>query len=491
MKINKQTSLSDSDIIIFGGLGNLALGKIIPALFHRLIAGQLPKNSRIIIVDRTTIDKTSFYKLIKESLTKNISKNILSAANFQKFKQMLFFVSIDANNEEKYFGLKKIIDEKPRKVRIFYLATEPNLFSVICLNLKEKKLITPETRVVLEKPLGNDLSSFKEINKNVLSCFSETQIYRIDHYLGKETVQNLMIIRFANNLFERIWNSQAIDNVQIIVSEEIGVENRANYYDRFGAMRDMVQNHILQVLCLVAMEPPSKITAETVREEKLKVLRSLREIKPSEISGKVIKGQYIEGKIKGKKVKSYKDECGNKKSTTETFVAMRLEVDNWRWGGIPFYVMTGKRLEKKYSEIILQFKHAPHHIFPSVKDDLEPNKLIIRLQPDESVKLQMITKIPGPGGYRLKPVNLNLSLSEEFSERYPDAYERLLMDVVRGNQTLFMSSDEVEAAWNWAEKILDAWQKKKPELHKYSAGTKIPKPAKELIERDGFFWHES
>ena len=478
--------LSESDIVIFGGLGNLALNKIIPALFHRSSDGQLPKKSRIIVADRAKINSSSYKAKIKKALKKSVHKNYFNEKLWKNFAAMLHYVQLDAVDAKNYKALKEVVEEKSRKVRIFYLATQSNLFSSICQNLKRSGLTTPFSRVVLEKPLGNNLNSFREINRNVLECFSEQQVYRIDHYLGKETVQNLMIIRFANNLFERIWNSQAIDNVQIIVSEDVGVDGRGDYYDKFGAMRDMVQNHILQVLCLTAMEPPNTITADTVRNEKLKVLRSLREIKPEEFGQKVVRGQYGASK----KMKGYKAECGNTKSQTETFIAMKLEVDNWRWGGMPFYIMTGKRLAKKYSEIILQFKPAPHHIFPGVPEDLSPNKLIIRLQPDESVKLQMITKIPGPGGYRLKPVLMNLSLTEEFKERYPDAYERLLMDVVRGNQTLFMSSDEVEASWVWVEKILENWNSKNCPIRTYPAGTKIPDEAKSLTAKEGFSWHE-
>ncbi|MGB1539995.1 MAG: glucose-6-phosphate dehydrogenase, partial [Rickettsiales bacterium] len=302
--------------------------------------------------------------------------------------------------------------------------------------------------------------------------------------------QNLMVLRFSNNIFERLWNSDAIDHVQITVAEDIGVGSRGGYYDKSGALRDMVQNHLLQLLCLVAMESPAQINPNSVRDEKLKVLRALRPLEGKDLGKYTVRGQYKNGTVHEKSVSGYLEDVDMGSSDTETFVAIKAHVDNWRWSGVPFYLRTGKRMAERFSEIVIQFRPVPHHIFPGMSADPEPNKLIIRLQPDESVKLQMITKVPGPGGYRLKPVFLNLSLSEAFHERYPEAYERLLMDVVRGNPTLFMRSDEVEAAWSWTEKILHGWEESRQRAQLYTAGSWGPSDSFVLMAQDGNKWHE-
>lgn len=479
--MKKVPKLLPADIVIFGGRGNLSQNKIIPALYHRFRDEQLPKQSRIITVDSAKLSLGRYLSQTENNCRKAIKKKDFTKTSWAEFARKIDYISIDAEDVGSYGALSEILAKQPRKVRIFYLATPSDIFSTICYHLKATGLITEDSRVVLEKPLGLGLASFKKINQEVLECFSEKQIYRIDHYLGKETVQNLMILRFANNLFERIWNSDSIDHIQITVYETLGVEGREEYYDKFGALRDMVQNHLLQLLCLVAMEPPSKLTADTVRDEKLKVLKSLRQITPENIKHNTVRGQYT----------SYASEVNKKNTVTETFVAIKAEIDSWRWSGVPFYLRTGKKLSKRYSEIVLEFQKAPVHIFPTIEENHEPNKFIIRLQPDESVKLQMITKVPGPGGYRLKPVNLNLSLTEEFTERYPDAYERLLMDVVRGNQTLFMRSDEVEAAWIWTENILESWKKARQQVKPYKTGSNGPTDVFSLIERDNRKWHET
>jgi glucose-6-phosphate 1-dehydrogenase len=343
--------------------------------------------------------------------------------------------------------------------------------------------------VVLEKPIGSDLASAREINDEVGAIFSESQIFRIDHYLGKETVQNLLVLRFANMVLEPLWNAATIDHIQISVSESIGVGQRAGYYDGSGALRDMIQNHLLQLLCLVAMEPPSSVAHEGVRDEKLKVLRALQPVTASQAQTRTVRGQYTTGMINGQPVPAYRDELNGAPSRTETFAAVKADMHNMRWRGTPFYLRTGKRLDRHRSEIVIAFKSVPHSIWPDI-DAMTPNRLVIRLQPDDGLRLYMLAKEPGPGGIRLRPVSLDLTFADQFNGRAPDAYERLLMDVVRGNPTLFMRRDEVEAAWAWTESIIHAWQEPgAPLMHRYRAGTTGPSAATELIERDGRRWH--
>lgn len=483
-------ALDPSDIVIFGGNGDLSLRKIMPALYYRFKEGQLNANGRIFGLARHEMSDKDFRELIEENCKKYVAKDDLDAATWKHFSQKLFYIHIDAADAASYGNLAKALTKDPRTIRMFYLATPAAIFGPICKHLKSHKLITADTRVVLEKPIGYDMASFRAINNEVLECLTEAQVYRIDHYLGKETVQNLMVLRFANNIFERLWNSDAVDHVQITVAEDIGVGSRGGYYDKSGALRDMVQNHLLQLLCLTAMESPSQITPNSVRDEKLKVLRSLRPITPNDIGKHTVRGQYREGTVDGKQVPGYLQEIEQGSSDTETFVAIKAHVDNWRWSGVPFYLRTGKRMAQRYSEIVLQFRPVPHNIFPGISSQPETNKLIIRLQPDESVKLQMTTKVPGPGGYRLKPVYLNLSFADAFNERYPDAYERLLMDVVRGNPTLFMRSDEVEAAWEWTETILQGWEASRQQAQPYTAGSLGPSDAFVLMAQDGYKWHE-
>ena len=373
--------------------------------------------------------------------------------------------------------------------RLFYLATSPDLFGPICEGAGAAGIVTPQARVVLEKPIGRDLASAIKINDQVGRVFNELQVYRIDHYLGKELVQNLLALRFANSLFESVWDRAHIDHVQITVAETVGVEERAAYYDKSGALRDMVQNHLLQLLCLVAMEPPTSMAADSVRDEKLKVLRSLRAMSDGEAMQRTVRGQYRAGAGGGMAVPGYAEELGAP-SRTETFVALKAEVENWRWAGTPFYLRTGKRLPTRVSEIVIQFHKVPHSIFPTGAGMIEPNRLIIRLQPDDGIQLELMSKDPGPGGMRLRNAPLDIRFADAFKVRYPDAYERLLMDVVRGNPTLFMRRDEVEAAWRWVEPIIEAWASSEEPPKPYLAGSWGPTAAIALIERDGRTWFE-
>lgn len=483
-----QPQLEPSDIVIFGGTGDLALRKIIPALYHRLSDRQLPESSRIVLLGRQKISREEHQATIEKSSRSYLGKEF-DEAKWKHLAERVTYIAVDAKDAASYTPLREFLDNDARPVRVFYLAVGAELFGTICTTLKQGGMVTPSSRVVLEKPIGHDMASFRVTNEAVLESFREEQIYRIDHYLGKETVQNLMVLRFGNHMFERIWNGSVIDHVQITVAEEIGVGERYGYYDSYGAMRDMVQNHLLQLLCLVAMDAPPHMSASAVRDEKLKVLRSLRPITGEAVRSHTVRGQYREGALHGQLVPSYVQDIGGKQSDTETFVAIKTHVDNWRWSGTPFYLRTGKRLQERYSEIVIQFKPVPHNIFPQNQAFPETNKLIIRLQPDEFINLEVNTKVPGPGGYRLKPVHLKLSLGEEFEERVPDAYERLLMDVVRGNPTLFMRSDEVEAAWEWSEHILNGWQTLGMHSVPYNAGGQGPEDATVLLARDNRRWY--
>jgi glucose-6-phosphate 1-dehydrogenase len=484
------SSLTPSDIVVFGGNGDLAMRKIMPALYYRIRDGQLPEESRIIGAARKDYDREAYVAAVHEALVTYVPKQDFDESVWARFAACLDYQPTNAKEAESYKQLKKKLAASPREARVFYLAVPAEIYGTICEHLKGQGLITPTTRVVVEKPLGYDLASFKAIDNTILSCFDETQIYRIDHYLGKETVQNLMVLRFANNLLARVWNGDAIDHVQITVAESIGVGAREGYYDHSGALRDMVQNHLLQLLCLVAMEPPAQVTPDAVRDEKLKILRALRPVDRSNVAQETVRGQYGAGTSEAKPVEGYRTDVNNPDSITESFVALKVHVDNWRWSGVPFYLRTGKRMTQRYSEIVIQFRPVPHHIFPGSGPEPETNKLIIRIQPDEGVKLEMVSKAPGPGGYRLKPVYLDLSMADAFKERYPDAYERLLMDVVRGNPTLFMRSDEVEAAWIWIESILDSWKETDLPIQTYAAGTMGPNASVAMLARDGRKWHE-
>ncbi|MDZ7602035.1 MAG: glucose-6-phosphate dehydrogenase [Hoeflea sp.] len=479
------------DYVVFGGTGDLAERKLLPALYHRQLAGQLTEPTRIIGASRSEMDHDAYREFAREALKRHLKGDELKEDDVRQFLARLFYVAVDAKSDKGWPELKALLEEGHDRVRAFYLAVGPNLFGDISERIRSNGLVTDQTRIVVEKPIGRDLQSARELNRTIGEVFAEEQIYRIDHYLGKETVQNLMALRFANALYEPLWNSAHIDHVQITVAESVGLEGRAGYYDKAGALRDMVQNHIAQLLCLVAMEPPSSMDAEAVRDEKLKVLRSLKPINESNADAVTVRGQYKAGASAGGPVKGYLEELEGGVSSTETFVAIKAEINNWRWAGVPFYLRTGKRLSERISEIVVAFKPIPHSIFGSGAGRITDNKLVMRLQPDEGVKQWIMIKDPGPGGMRLRHVSLDMSFADRFAQRNPDAYERLLLDVIRCNQTLFMRRDEVEAAWNWVDPILTAWQETGQSVQPYTAGTWGPSQAIALIERDGRTWHES
>jgi glucose-6-phosphate 1-dehydrogenase len=479
------------DYVVFGGTGDLTLRKLLPALYHRFRDGQFDDQCRVIAAARSELDDAGYRARAEKALREHVAKEDQDNKVIDRFLGLLHYARGDATAEGGLKALKSMLEEQPGRIRVFYMATSPNLYGPTCLNLHAAGLVDENARVVLEKPIGHDLESAREINDLVGQVFSEAQTFRIDHYLGKETVQNLLALRFANVVFERLWNADVIDHVQITVSETVGVEQRGDYYDHAGALRDMVQNHLLQLLCLLAMEPPSSLGADAVRDEKLKVLRTLRPIAPHEVGHITVRGQYASGAVDGKSVPGYLADLGpGHASRTETFVALKAELQNWRWAGVPFYLRSGKRLPQKVSEIVVQFRAVPFSIFGRDAGELTSNKLVIRLQPEEGMRLEMMTKSPGPGGLRLFPTELDISFEQAFGTRYPDAYERLLMDCVRGNPTLFMRRDEVEAAWAWVEPIIDAWEEARESPRLYPAGSWGPTSAIALIERDGRTWHE-
>jgi glucose-6-phosphate 1-dehydrogenase len=479
------------DYVVFGATGDLTRRKLIPALYHRFLDGQFDGRSRIIGVSRSKWSEADFQKTARDSVTEFVDKEYQDKQTIDKFVSIFTYVANDVSDEAGWAELEDALRDDPEIVRAFYLAVAPDLFGPICQYLAKKKYYRRDARVVIEKPLGHDLESSMEINDAVARIFKEDQVYRIDHYLGKETVQNLLALRFANILFEPIWNSAHIDHVQITVAESVGAGTRG-YYDESGALRDMVQNHMLQLLCLVAMEPPAADDANALRDEKLKVLRSLAPITGDAVGKLTVRGQYRGVASDTTSVKSYQDELPDelKGSRTETFVALKAEIENWRWAGVPFYLRTGKRMATRVSEIVIQFRNIPHSMFDHAEGAPKPNKLVIRLQPDEGVKLLMMIKDPGPGGMRLREVPLNLSFAQTFAERTPEAYERLLLDVIRGSQTLFMRRDELEAAWAWIDPIRNAWNAASDAPQPYTAGTSGPTGAIALIERDGRTWHE-
>jgi glucose-6-phosphate 1-dehydrogenase len=478
------------DYIVFGATGDLTMRKLLPALYYRFCEGQMPADARIIGTARSGLSDDDFRGRAEQALTRFVKAPDLRQDTVKQFLGRLFYASLNgAESESSWDNLTRLFDaDVAERIRVFYLATSPNLYGKICHNLAGHGLVTPRSRVVLEKPIGHDLASARQINDEVGQVFEEKQVYRIDHYLGKETVQNLIALRFANPVFERLWSADAIDHVQITAAETVGVEGRGDYYDQSGALRDMIQNHLLQVMCLVAMEPPGSLDADSLRDEKLKVLRALKPIRPEDVAQVAIRGQYGRGRVADAVVPGYMEELGEgRQSRTETFVALKAEVHSWRWGKVPFYLRSGKRLPSKHSEIVVQFKETPWSIFPS---KLQANRLTIRLQPEEGIQLSIMSKDPGPDGMVLRPANIDISFEKAFSTRYPDAYERLLMDTVRGDPVLFMRRDEVETAWTWVEPILEEWKRHPDTLHYYSAGSWGPEAARQLIHTDGHTWSE-
>ncbi len=480
--VSRVIPVEDFDLVIFGGTGDLARRKILPGLFRRFHSGQMPPEARIIGAARGAMDRDAYRAEVKAALEEFVPERARTEASVNGFLEGIHYVTIDATGEAGWSELSQML--RPDVVRAFYFSVAPSLFGALAERLHGHSCAGPSCRIVVEKPFGRDLESARELNSTLRSHFAEGQIYRIDHYLGKETVQNLMAVRFGNMLFEPLWNSQYIDHVQITVSESVGVNGRGAYYDKSGAMRDMVQNHLMQLLCLTAMEPPSRFDPDAVRDEKLKVIRALDPVAPENI----VRGQYADAEAG----QGYLEQVENPDSRTESFIAMELAISNWRWAGVPFFLRTGKRLKARYSEIAIVFKDAPHLIFGQAQGR-HRNVLTIRLQPNEGMDLFVTIKEPGPGGMRLVDVPLDMSFAEALgpdAENVPDAYERLIMDVIRGDQTLFMRGDEVEAAWAWTDPLIEGWNERGDKPVPYETGSTGPEEAAMLLHRDGRRWRE-
>ena len=479
--------------VILGATGDLAQRMLFPSLFFLDADGLLPPNVRILGAARSAIDQKKFLQQVKADVSERAGEAGVPDEAWKRFSERLSYCTADAAKPEGAKALKAAMGEA--KLPVFYLALSPSLFAPVCTALKAAGAADAPARVVLEKPVGHDLETSRALNTAVAEAFSEDRVFRIDHYLGKETVQNLIALRFGNTLFEPLWNNLAVDHVQITVAETVGVGDRWPYYDNYGALRDMLQNHMLQLLCLVAMEPPADLDPDSVRNEKVKVLRSLRPYTRHMAMTCTVRGQYTEGVAEGQQVQGYEAERGQP-SGTETFVALRADIDNWRWAGVPFFLRTGKRLPERRTQIVIQFKGVPHSIFgDGANDDLTPNRLVIDLQPDEDIKLTLMNKAPGLSekGMRLQAMPLSLSLAKSYEgphARRRIAYEPLLLEVMKGITTLFVRRDEVEEAWRWVDGVADAWADAGMTPKPYAAGTWGPAGAFALIERFGRIWYD-
>ena len=478
------------DFVLFGTKGDLARRKLIPSLYQLDKADLLHGSTKIIGTAKDQFSLDEYRQKVQAALEEFVAEDLPNDI-LQRFLDRLVYVSMDFTDQNAYKNLQKI--RRKEAILLNYLATPPAVYQAICHGLHQAGMIDKQARVILEKPIGFDLESSKQINDAVARFFDESQIYRIDHYLGKETVQNLIALRFANSIFASKWDNRTIDHVQITVAEEVGIEGRWDYFDQAGQMRDMVQNHLLQILSLVAMDPPVNLDADSIRDEKVKVLKSLRPIQLESVHETTVRGQYESGFIHGSKVTGYVNEQGsNPQSETETFVALKVDIDNWRWAGVPFYLRSGKRMPQKVSEIVVYFKNPPHNLYKDSYRKLPENKLTIRLQPDEGIDIQMLNKQPGLSPEtRLQAAKLDLNFSETFNtKRVADAYERLLLEAMQGNQSLFVRRDEIEQAWAWVDGIIDAWQKSDEQPKLYPAGSWGPVASIALISQDGRMWDE-
>ncbi len=482
-------AISDG-LVIFGGTGDLALRMLYPSLYYLHLEQFLPDDFVIVGAARSDHSRETFLT-IAEDAVRGHAGNSFDEGAWSGFRERLRYCQVDADSEASFEALKGCVGD--RRGMAYYLSTSPTLFGPICDHLRAAGMINGVNRVIVEKPLGRSLATCRETNDTIARVFPESRIFRIDHYLGKETVQNLIALRFANRLFEPLWNSVNIASVQITVAETVGVEKRWSYYNEFGALRDMMQNHLLQLLCLVAMEPPSALDGDALRTEKVKCLRSLRPIEGPAIQLSTARGQYAAGIVGGEAVPGYAEETGGEPSDTETFAALKVDIDNWRWAGTPFYLRTGKRMAERRSEIIIQFRDVPHSAFAA--NEAMPNRLMLTLQPKEEVSLQLMHKMPGisEGPMRLKRLPLSLSLSEAFKAERPRqriAYERLLLDAIHGQTQHFVHRDETEAAWGFIDQIVDGWNRASLAVQPYSAGSWGPGGSMALVERNGHHWND-
>ncbi len=476
------------DLVLFGGTGDLTWRKLMPALFQAFRHGKLPEGGRILAVARDERSDDDYRAYIRAKFADVDASKQPSDEEFARFAQALHYRRMDLSQPEHYVGLKQWLDARGADTVVLFLATSPHLFMPICAQLGAAGINGPQVRVVLEKPLGHDLASAREINRAVRGAFSESQALRIDHYLGKPAVQNLSALRFGNALFEPLWRRESIANIQITLAEGLGVGTRGDYYDHTGALRDMIQNHALQLLTMIAMEPPPTNDADAIRDEKLKVLKSLKPFTAETVARDVVRGQYRAGSIRGQAVPGYLDEVKVPPgSATETFVSLRAEVQNWRWAGVPFYLRTGKRLAEAQAHIVVNFRPVPHPIFPGSS---RANKLVIKLQPEDGLELHLLAAKGSGQGELLAPVSLDLDFDKAFTSQRVGAYERLLMDAIAGRLNLFVRSDEQEQAWRWVEPILDAWRADPNGPRPYAAGSWGPPASSAMVARDGFAWDE-
>ncbi|WP_416194986.1 glucose-6-phosphate dehydrogenase [Sphingopyxis sp.] len=486
-------SVKVETLVLFGATGDLAHRMLFPSLYNLHLDGLLAEALTIIASGRSQMDRAAFHAQVRAALAEHLPEDRLDADGTDAFLARIDYCAVDAGKGTGYDDLAAMLGDRLTRPIGVYLSTPPSMFGPIAQGLAAAGIACAECRIAMEKPIGHDLASSRDVNEQVGSAFAEERIFRIDHYLGKETVQNLLALRFANMLFEPLWNAQAIDHVQITVAETVGLEGRVSYYDGVGALKDMVQNHMLQLLAIIAMEPPASVSATAVRDEKVKLLRSLRKMTEADVRAHSVKGQYTAGAVKGEAVAGYADELGQP-SNTETFVALKAYIDNWRWKGVPFYLRTGKRMPQRKSEVLIQFKPVPHNIFARVgAPKLDANVMVINLQPEENIRVKVMAKQPGldRDGVKLRDVNLDVSLSHSFAgERRRIAYERLLLDFIEGDQTLFVRRDEVEAQWQWIDSIRDAWAAIDMVPQNYTAGSWGPSASVALIERDGASWDD-
>jgi len=469
-----------TDLVVFGGFGDLSIRKLLPALYRANAANQLAPAARIFLISKDELSAQMYLEIAQQALQQHLDPSEYEPVLWEGLKRRLVFSCLDIDVlDDRWRTLREELEATGSQSRVYYFAIPPSIYGQASANLADSNLISVDTRVVLEKPIGYDHESANLINAQVAAYFQESQIYRIDHYLGKETVQNLMALRFGNVLFEPLWDSKTIDHVEVSIVESVGLEGRTGFYDKAGALRDMVQNHLLQMLCLLTMEPPIKLDAENIRAEKLKVLKALRPIDQSNIETDTIRGQYASGVIGGKAVPGYQEEVdeGSRGSTTETYVALKAHIDNWRWSGVPFYLRTGKRLSERFAEIVIHYKAVSHRVFDESAGPLEPNRLVIRLQPDERMQLTLMSKQLNRHGIYMRPATLNLNFAEAFKYSKSDAYQRLLMDAIEGNPALFTHRDEVDQAWGWVDPIIDAWRDEKILPESYPSGSWGPERA--------------
>ncbi|MGB0496409.1 MAG: glucose-6-phosphate dehydrogenase [Kangiellaceae bacterium] len=481
------------DLVLFGGTGDLSLRKLLPSMYRAYIENEIPKNSQIIVCSRKQKDCENMLEIIKNALQKFVTESEFDKNQFANFSRLIVPTLIDVvDYNNGWQKLKEQLEKRSNTARIFYMAIIPNIYGDCCQNIAKANLISKNSRVVVEKPIGYDRESAEAINNTIADHFDENQIYRIDHYLGKETVQNLLALRFSNSLFENFWDAKSIDHVQISINEQVGLEGRAGFYDGAGAMRDMVQNHLLQLLSLVAMESPNNMSANNIRSEKIKVLQALRPITGEQVKKSTVRGQYVSGEVNGILQPGYLEELVNSSdksnSQTETYVAINAKIDNWRWAKVPFYLRTGKRMTRRSAEIVIQFKDVSHNVFEPSSGGLTPNRLVIQLQPEERMQLHLMAKDMTQLQTVLTPVKLDLNFTDSTNGFKSFGYKRLLLDAIAGNPTLFIHREEGKAAWSWVDPIIKYWNENKVKPSLYRAGTWGPKESDEMLANEQREW---